>query len=81
MFDIFCIHFIAISAVVFVTILSVGNFDPLSTAAELYASLISSSDKSQAKSKCTSSFGLTTGSNWNDCDFLNAGLKFLPGSV
>ena len=52
-----CINLMAISAVVFVTTFAVGNFDHLSIATRIYASLFSSSGRGSAKSNCTSSFG------------------------
>ena len=57
-----CINLIAISAVVFVTTFAVGNFNHLSIATKIYASLFSSSGRGPAKSNCISSFGSTTGS-------------------
>ena len=76
-----CINLMAISAVVIVTTFAVGNLDHLYIATKIYASLFSSSGRGPAKSNCTSSFGSTTGSTWNECFFPMMGFKFLPCSV
>ena len=72
-----CMNLIAISAVVFETFFAVGNFEHLSIATRMYASLFSSSGRGTAKSNSTSSLGSTTGAIWNERFLPRMGFKFL----
>ena len=69
------------SDVVLVTIFAVGNFDHLSIANKMYASLFNSSGRGPLKSNGTSSLVSITGSIRNECFFPMMGFKFLPCSV
>ena len=76
-----CMILIASSAVVFDTTFAVENFDHLSVAFRMYASLFSSTGRGPAKSNWTSSLGCTTGYIWKDCLVPNIGFKILTFSV
>ena len=63
------------------TSFAVGNFDNLSIASKMYASLFNSSGRGPAKSNVTSSLVSITGSIRNESFFPILGFKFLPCSV
>ena len=74
----FCMTLVAIFAVVFDTTFAVGNFDYLSIAAKMHASLLNSSGRVTAKSNWTSSLGSTAGFICNEVCFPKMGFNFYP---